>query len=266
LVESSSGNLGVALSMIAAAKGYRFLCVTDSRCNRATRALIESMGSQVHVIAAADAKRGLLGARIDHVKKLCASDDRYVWLNQYANPGNRGAHYRRTAPAIARRSPQLDVLFVGVGTCGTLMGCAHYFSEWHRTVRIVAIDSVGSTNFGGPSGRRLIPGLGTSVRPPQLDESYVDEVRWIEEADTIRTCHRLARRGFPFGGSIGTVVSGAISWLEERDARGRELTAVAIAPDLGERYLDTAYNPGWVERHYGEDVLGRGGLAGSRLA
>ena len=266
LVESSSGNLGVALSMIAAAKGYRFVCVTDSRCNRATRALIESTGSQVHVIAAADAQRGLLGARIDHVKQLCASDDRYVWLNQYANPGNWRAHYRRTAPAIARRFPQLDVLFVGVGTCGTLMGCARWFSEWHRTVRIVAIDSVGSTTFGGPPGRRLIPGLGTSVRPPQLDESYVDEVRWIEEADTIRTCHRLARRGLVFGGSTGTVVSGAISWLEEREVRGRELTAVAIAPDLGERYLDTVYNPGWVERHYGEDVVGLSELAGSRSA
>src|SRR5919106_425272 len=225
LVESSSGNLGVALSMIAAARGYRFLCVTDSRCNRATRALIESTGSQVHVIAAADAQRGLLGARIDHVKQLCASDDRYVWLNQYANPGNWRAHYRRTAPAIARRFPQLDVLFVGVGTCGTLMGCARWFSEWHRTVRIVAIDSVGSTTFGGPPGRRLIPGLGTSVRPPQLDESYVDEVRWIEEADTIRTCHRLARSGFLFGLTERALAASRLS-------RSRASRAT-IAPTIG---------------------------------
>src|ERR671914_2067134 len=146
LVESSSGNLGVALSMIAASKGYRFLCVTDSRCNQSTRRLMEALGSQVHVItiAASDSGGGLLGARIDYVRALCASDDRYVWLNQYANPGNWKAHYRTTAPAIARRFPQLDVLFVGVGTCGTLMGCARWFSEWHRTVRIVAIDSVGS--------------------------------------------------------------------------------------------------------------------------
>ena len=266
LIESSSGNLGVALSMIAAAKGYRFLCITDSRCNQATRSMIESMGGRVHVIAAADAERGLLGARIDYVKKLCASDDRYVWLNQYANAGNWGAHYRHTAPAIARRFPQLDVLFVGAGTSGTLMGCARYFSEWHRPVRVVAIDSVGSTTFGAPPGRRLIPGLGTSVRPPQLDESYVDEVRWIEEVDTIRTCHRLARRGFVFGGSTGSVVCGAMSWLEEHDAPGRELTAVAIAPDLGERYLETIYDPAWVERNYGEDVLERGELAGVRSA
>jgi cysteine synthase A len=113
LVESSSGNLGVALSMIAAAKGYRFLCVTDSRCNLATRLMMESLGSQVHLITEPDPVSGFLGARIDHVRALCASDDRYVWLNQYTNPGNSMAHYRRTAPAIARQFPELDVLFVG---------------------------------------------------------------------------------------------------------------------------------------------------------
>ncbi len=114
--------------------------------------LMESLGSQVHVIDKPDAADGFLGARIDFVRSLCASDDRYVWLDQYTNPENWGAHYRRTAPAIA-----------------------HQF--------------------------------------PQLDESYVDEVVRVEEADTVRTCHRLARSGFLLGGSTGTVVSGAISWL-----------------------------------------------------
>ena len=202
----------------------------------------------------ADADGGLLGARIDYVRALCASDDRYVWLNQYANPGNWKAHYRTTAPAIARQFPQLDVLFVGAGTTGTLMGCARYLREWHRPVRIVAVDTVGSVTFGGAPGRRMIPGLGTSVRPPLLDESYVDEVVHVEEADTIRACHRLARRGFLFGGSTGTVVSGAIGWLAQHDAR--ELTAVAIAPDLGERYLDTIYQPGWVQEFYPNAGLG----------
>ena len=83
------------------------------------------------------------------MRALCASDDRYVWLNQYANPGNWQAHYRTTAPAIAREFPQLDVLFVGAGTTGTLMGCARWFREWHRPVRIVAVDSFGSVIFGG---------------------------------------------------------------------------------------------------------------------
>ena len=253
LVESSSGNLGVALSMIAASKGYRFLCVTDSRCNLSTRLLMEALGSEVHVVSDPDAAGGFLGARLDYVRALCASDDRYVWLNQYTNQGNWRSHYRTTAPAIARQFPQLDVLFVGAGTTGTLMGCARYFKRWHRPVRIVAVDSFGSVIFGGSPGRRMIPGLGMTVRPPLLDESYVDEVVRVEEADSIRACHRLARRGFLFGGSTGTVVSGAMDWLSRHDAS--DLTAVAIAPDLGERYLDTVYQTNWIEAIYGKDVL-----------
>ncbi|KAF5994866.1 MULTISPECIES: 2,3-diaminopropionate biosynthesis protein SbnA [Streptomyces] len=254
LVESSSGNLGVALSMIAASKGYRFLCVTDSRGNLSTRMMMEALGSQVHMIAGQqESNGGYLGARIEYVRALCASDDRYVWLSQYTNPSNWKAHYRRTAPEIARQFPQLDVLFVGAGTTGTLMGCARYFREWHRPVRVVAVDSVGSVSFGGPPGRRMIPGLGMSMRPPLLDESYVDEVIRVEERDTVRTCHRLARSGFVFGGSTGTVVSGASDWLSRHDAR--ELTAVAIGPDLGERYLDTIYQASWLRDLYGDDVL-----------
>jgi cysteine synthase A len=254
MIESSSGNLGVALCMIAASKGYRFLCVTDSRCNLSTRLLMEALGAEVHVITESDPQRGLLGARLDFIHGLCASDERYVWLNQYANPGNWMAHYRTTAPSIARSFPELDVLFVGAGTTGTLMGCARFFREWHRPVRIVAVDAAGSVTFGGAPGRRMIPGLGTSVRPQLLDESYVDEVILIEEADTIRACHRLARNGFLFGGSTGTVVSGALDWLARHDRLG--LTAVGIAPDLGERYIDTVYRPSWVQGLYGDEVLG----------
>lgn len=253
LVESSSGNLGVALSMIAASKGYRFLCVTDSRCNLSTRLMMEALGSQVHIVAGQEAYGGYLGARLDYVRALCASDDRYVWLSQYTNPSNWKAHYGKTAPEIARQFPGLDVLFVGAGTTGTLMGCARYFREWHRPVRIIALDSVGSVAFGGAPGRRMIPGLGMSIRPPLLDESYVDEVIRVEEADTIRTCHRLARHGFLFGGSTGTVVSGAMGWLTQHDAR--EITAVAIAPDLGDRYLDTIYQANWLQDLYGEAIL-----------
>jgi N-(2-amino-2-carboxyethyl)-L-glutamate synthase len=265
LVESSSGNLGVALSMIAASKGYGFLCVTDSRCNLSTRRLMQALGAEVHVITEPDGIGGFLGARINYVRAICASDDRYVWLNQYANPQNWKAHYRSTAPAIARQFPQLDVLFVGAGTCGTLMGCAHYFRQWHRPVRVVAVDTVGSVTFGGPPGRRMIPGLGMSVRPPMLDESYVDEVVRVEEADTIRACHRLASKGFLFGGSTGTVVSGAMDWLTLNGSQ--DLTAVAIAPDFGERYLDTVYHTSWVLDLYGEEVLSSDELsAASRAA
>jgi N-(2-amino-2-carboxyethyl)-L-glutamate synthase len=254
LIESSSGNLGVALAMIAASRGYRFLCVTDHRCNLATRRLMESLGAQVHIIDAdPEVEGGLLGARIAFVRNTVAADSRYVWLNQYAHPGNWQAHYRSTGPAIVRQFPNLDVLFVGAGTTGTLMGCARFLANWGRPVRVVAVDSVGSVTFGGPAGRRMIPGLGTAVRPAQLDESLVDDVVMVEEADTIRMCHKLARRGFLFGGSTGTTTAGATAWLAEHGTPG--MTAVALAPDMGERYLDTVYQTNWVQELYGEDVL-----------
>jgi cysteine synthase A len=265
LVESSSGNLGVALSLIAASKDYDFLCVTDTRCNLSTRRLMESIGSRVHVITEPDPTDGFLGARLSYVSELCASDSRYVWLNQYTNQANWKAHFWTTGPAIARTFPQLDVLFVGAGTCGTLMGCARYFRERRPSVRVVAVDAVGSVTFGGPSGRRMIPGLGATIRPPMLDEDYIDDVVRVEEVDTLKACHTMARKGFLFGGSTGTVVSGAINWLNMYDAH--DLTAVAIAPDLGERYLDTVYNANWVQTLYGEDLVGSSELAaGSGLS
>ncbi|MCO1657713.1 2,3-diaminopropionate biosynthesis protein SbnA [Pseudonocardia humida] len=263
LIESSSGNLGVALSMIAASKGYRFVCVTDSRCNLTTRLLMEALGAEVHTVTEPEPVGGLLAARLNHVRARCAADARYVWLDQYRNVEAWKAHYCTTGPAIARQFPDLDVLFVGAGTTGTLMGCARYFRRWHPSVRIVAVDPVGSVSFGTPAGRRLIPGLGMNVRPPLLDESFIDDVVHVEEADAIRACHGLARRGFLFGGSTGTVVSGATRWLTDREAH--QLTAVAISPDLGERYLDTLYQANWIHHLYGEDVLGADGLGVDEL-
>jgi hypothetical protein len=99
----------------------------------------------------------------------------------------------------------------------------------------------------------MIPGLGSGVRPELLDESFLDDVILVEEVDTIRACHQMAGRGFLFGGSTGTVVSGAMNWLARHD--GRDVTAVTIAPDLGERYLDTVYQTNWLEDLYGKDAL-----------
>jgi cysteine synthase A len=254
LVESSSGNLGVALSVLAAKRGYRFVCVTDCRCNLAAKRLMEALGAEVHTIVEPDPVTGFLGARLDRVRELVAANERFVWLNQYANPNVWRVHFRTTGPAIVRQFPRLDVLFVGAGTTGTLMGCARFFREWKRPVRIVAVDSVGSVAFGAPPARRMIPGLGTGVRPELLDESLIDDVVWVEERDTVRACHRLARSGFLFGGSTGTVVSGARAWLDRHDPR-EQLTALTLAPDLGERYLDTVYQDNWVRELYGYDVL-----------
>lgn len=267
IVESSSGNLGIALSVIAASKGYRFLCVTDPRCNPASIQVMRALGAEVRVISEKDANGGYLASRIRYVQQLCASDDRYVWLNQYANHNNWMAHYRGTAPAIDRQFPNLEVLFVGAGTTGTLMGCARYFRELRRPVTIVAIDAVGSVTFGGAPAPRLVPGLGTSTRPELVDESYIDDVVHVPEADTIRTVHRLAAKGFLFGGSTGTVISGAARWLAEKYP-GEDPVAVAIAPDLGERYLDSIYAESWLREHFGEiadELPGRSAARGADI-
>jgi cysteine synthase A len=261
IIESSSGNLGVALAMIAASRGYHFVCVTDNRCNLATRQLIETLGARVHVITEPAAIGGMLGARMNYVRAQLATHDDYVWLNQYANPNAWKAHYNTTGPDIAAEFTNaqtgeldIDVVFVGAGTTGTLMGVARYFADHHPAVRVVAVDAAGSVTFGGPAATRMIPGLGTSVRPAHTDESYIADVVYVEEVDTIRACHNLAARGFLFGGSTGTVVSGAAAWLAQNDPQG-ELTCVALAPDMGERYLDTVYNTNWVEGIYGPDAL-----------
>lgn len=258
LVESSSGNLGVALSVIAANRGYRFICVTDVRCNPVTRQLMSTLGADVRVVDQPTDGEGLLAARIRYVQQLCAADESHVWLDQYGNRANWQAHYRTTAPAIAAQFPQFDVLFVGAGTTGTLMGCARYFKTYRPEVRIVAVDSVGSVNFGGPAGPRLIPGIGSSVRPAILTESFVDDVVYVEETDTVRACRRLLAQGFLLGGSTGTVVSGALSWLANRP-EGRQLRAVAISPDLGERYLTSIYDDIWVRDRYGAVLADEGG-------
>lgn len=261
LVESSSGNLGVALSMVAASRGYRFVCVTDARCNLGARQLMQSLGAEVQTIGEPDAEGGLLGARLRRVKRICAENEGSVWLNQYANPANWLAHYRATGPEVLRDFPDLDVLFVGAGTTGTLMGCARYLREVRPAVRVVAIDSEGSVTFGTPPAPRLIPGLGTGVRPQLLDESFVDDVVHVAEVDTVRAARRLVADGFVFGGSTGTVVCGAARWLE-RNGAGPETTAVALAPDLGERYLDTVHNEQWVSDIYGADVIASADLGG----
>ncbi len=253
LVESSSGNLGVALSVIAASKGYHLICVTDSRCNLTSKRLMEALGATVHTVTEPARDGGFLAARIAHVQQLCAANERYVWLNQYVNTANWRAHFRHTAPAVDRTFPELDVLFVGAGTTGTLMGCARWYKAHRPRTRVVAVDSVGSVTFGS-AAPRMIPGLGSGVRPPLLDESFIDDVVLVPEVDTIRMCHRLASRGFLFGGSTGTVVSGALRWLTENDPHA-ELVSVAVSPDLGERYLDTVYHDNWVQGVYGADAL-----------
>ncbi|MET8450484.1 2,3-diaminopropionate biosynthesis protein SbnA [Streptomyces sp. NPDC005209] len=247
VVESTSGNLGVALALVCAERGYPFISVLDPLCNTSTRRIIEALGAHVMVVDRKDARGGYLGTRIETVRDLCRSNPAYVWLDQYTNGENWRAHYERTAAAVDARFPTLDYLFVGTGTGGTLMGCARYFKERDRPTRIVAVDVVGSVTFGGPAGPRRLPGLGTSRHSRMVDVSYVDEVVLVDEAETIAMCRRLARHGYLLGASTGSVLSGALTTLA---GASEDAVAVAIAPDLGERYVHTVYDDGWVEEHF----------------
>ncbi|MFI6027239.1 pyridoxal-phosphate dependent enzyme [Amycolatopsis magusensis] len=244
MVETTSGSTGVALSMLAASRGYRFVCVTDSRCTLTARQLMQNLGAEVHVVTEPHPDEGLLGARLRLVRRLCTDNPGYVWLDQYENPENWLAHYRTTGPAILHTFPELDVLFVGTDTAGTLTGCARYLREVRPSTRIVAVESA------EPAQR--IPGHG-ECRPGLLEESLVDAVVRVDEPAAVRACRRLVRQGFLLGGPTGTVLAGALNWLAAHG--GEDLTAVAISPDLGDRYLDTVYQDQWVADSYGPGVL-----------
>lgn len=247
IIESSSGNLGVALSMICAERGYPFICVTDPASSETNRKLIRAFGGQVIVVQERDANGGFLQTRIDLIMRMCADDPSIIWLNQYKNESNVKAHERTTARELLWGFNKIDWLFVPAGTTGTLMGCARYFRRHSPATRVVAVDSEGSVTFGGKPGKRYIPGIGTSSVPEILDRGLVDEVVMVPEIDTVRMCRRLVQRGYLFGGSTGTALAG----IEACAARIQlDQTIVTISPDLGERYIDTVYDDGWARKYF----------------
>lgn len=253
LIESSSGNLGLALSMIAASRGIGFVCVVDPRCNGATVRMMRALGTDVVRVDEPDPHGGYLGSRLRYVRERCEADPDLVWLNQYENEANQDAH-RQTAAGIVRDLGAPDVLFVGTGTGGTVMGCVRHLRDHGLATRVVAVDAEGSVTFGGPASRRLLPGLGASVVPPLVVPELLDDVVHVSELQAVRTCRALAADGLLLGGSTGTVVAGALRWLGTHDPDAR-LNAVAVSPDLGERYVDTIYDDAWALEHFGPAAL-----------
>jgi cysteine synthase A len=255
LIESTSGNLGVALAVICAAKNYQLTCVTDPNSNATAVSMMRALGAEVIVIRDRDANGGYLGSRIAYIQNRLAAESNLYWLNQYGNPNNPAAHEQYTAPAVLKAFGWVDDLFIGVGTGGTLMGCIDYFRLRSPNTRIIAVDTVGSVNFGSASGTRHIPGLGTSRRPKILDTRAPDKVLLIPEWETVRECRLLARTtGLLAGGSTGTVLAAV---RHEAASIPADATVVAIAPDLGERYLNTVYDDDWVAERgldHGSDV------------
>ncbi|WP_033439531.1 2,3-diaminopropionate biosynthesis protein SbnA [Saccharothrix sp. NRRL B-16314] len=263
VVESSSGNLGIALSMVCSVKGYPFVCITDPNASARSVATMRALGARVVVVSERDANGGYLGTRIAHLKRMLAEDPTLTWTNQYANAANPRAHWERTAASILKAVERVDYLFVGAGTTGTLMGCAAYFREFSPRTRIIAVDTLGSVTFGHPAGPRHIPGLGTSRTPELCTPDLVDDVVLVDEADAVRACRGIAARyGLLVGGSTGSVVSA----VRSRGAAMSGASVVALSPDLGDRYLDTVYNDDWVTARFGPEALTDRELAGTPLA
>ncbi|MER0242528.1 2,3-diaminopropionate biosynthesis protein SbnA [Streptomyces sp. HSW2009] len=248
VIESSSGNLGVALSVACAARGYALTVVTDPNAARHSIRVMESLGTDVIVVSARDAQGGYLHTRINYIHQRLADDPQLVWLNQYANPAGVGAHRDRTAAAVHAGLGAVDALFVGCGTTGTLMGCVEYFGRHSPTTRVIAVDSVGSVTFGAPASPRFIPGLGASRRPEIFADDGTFEKVLVPEADTVAMCRRVAGAyGLLVGGSTGTVLA-AVQQLAATLPDGARVAA--ISPDMGDKYIDTVYSDTWVTERY----------------
>lgn len=247
IIESSSGNLGLALSMICATKGYPFTCVSDANISPTTARMIEAHGARLIIVNSRDSNGGYLGARIALIGSMLDQNPDLLWTNQYASDLNVDAHYSWTGPEILRRFASPDAVFIGAGTTGTLGGVARCLRERSPRTRVIAVDSVGSVTFGGPAGERHIPGLGTSQRPAIADHASFDEMLMIPERATIAMCRRMARTGLLVGGSTGTVLCGVEQYAASILPGA---CIVAISADMGDRYIDTIYSDEWVRARF----------------
>ncbi len=249
VIESSSGNLGIALSSICATKRYAFTCVVDPNTNATSIDHMRALGAEVVVVDTVDANGGFLQSRIAHIRRRVEADPSMVWLNQYANPANPRAHYEQTAHTLLKELQHIDYLFVGAGSTGTFVGCSRYLREYSPDTRIVAVDALGSVIFGALPGPRRIPGLGASRVPELLEPGLADDVVLVAEEDAVHECRLLARtHGLLVGGSTGSVLAAIRQYADAFPAGSR---IAAISPDLGERYLGTVYNDAWVRQHLG---------------
>ncbi|WP_139247938.1 2,3-diaminopropionate biosynthesis protein SbnA [Hyphomicrobium sp. CS1GBMeth3] len=246
IVESSSGNLGVALSLVCAIKGYKFICVTDSNATRANIRGMELYGANVCVVDDCGTNGGFLANRFKIIDRILETEPHAVWLNQYDNIANKNVHAEQTANEIAHEFGTVDWIFVGAGTTGTLAGISEQLRQTYPKIRIVAVEPEGSVTFGGQPRKRHIPGIGTSERPRLADLADPDRVVAIDEATTIEACLSFVRKyHLLVGGSTGTVLA-AIEKLAPEFRSGD--TIVAISADLGEKYLDSVYDPRWVRK------------------
>ena len=234
IIEPTSGNTGVGLAMVAAARGYHLVLTMPDTMSVERRALAAAYGAQVVLTPGAD---GMAGA-VARAEELAAATPNSIIAGQFDNPANPQAHYETTGPEIwADTKGSVDVLVAGVGTGGTLCGSARFLKERRPELLAVAVEPAESQVLaGGPAGPHGIQGIGANFVPGNFDRSVVDEIVPVTSADALATARRLARElGLLVGISSGAAVAAALALASRAELAGK--TVVVVLPDTGERYL-----------------------------
>jgi N-(2-amino-2-carboxyethyl)-L-glutamate synthase len=248
VVESTSGNLGVALAFICRAKGYAFLAIVDPKTTQENLAKMQALGARIEMIDVPDVNGGYLLSRLARVRELCQLSDRYAWTDQYANAANPTIHYTTTGPEIYRQlNGEVDAVFAAVSTGGTLAGIGRFFREISPKTQIVGVDACGSVVFGTPPGPRKLTGIGSSRRSSFISREMYDTHVLVGDEEAFAFCHALyTATGIKVGGSSGAVLAACARYLQTH----QELEhAVCVCADSGENYNSSIFDDEWLRQH-----------------
>ncbi len=236
IIEPTSGNTGIGLAAMAAARGYRSIFVMPDTMSVERRNMLRAYGAEVVLTPGALGMKGSL----DKAAELQASIPGSIQAGQFVNPVNPAAHYATTGPEILRDTAgQVDILVAGVGTGGTLSGTGRYLKEHLPRLRVVAVEPEASPLLsGGQAGPHAIQGIGANFVPDTLDTAVYDEVLAVDNDSPIAAAKELARTE----GILVGISSGAALWAAEQLARSPEnagRSIVVILPDSADRYFST---------------------------
>ncbi len=238
IVEATSGNTGIALAFVCAAKGYDLVLTLPQGMSRERESLLRLYGARVDITESL----GGMGEAVEAARAMARSGDVFL-PDQFSNPANPEAHRRATGPEIARAlDGKVDVLVAGVGTGGTITGVGEYLREHvNPALRVVAVEPLGSAVLSGnPPGPHRIQGIGAGFIPPVLNRELLDEVIAVSDDDAIETAWSCAKRcGLLAGISCGAAMWAALRVAERPESRGQRI--VVIMPDSGERYISQAF-------------------------